>query len=143
MSRSKWRKISRSSAWRSRSRPRVDVPTDDDADDDSDRADLAPAPVGESGGETVAALHWPQASMLSLKLPFGDSRFDDGGLDTSVLAIALTLQRGYSLKASGILYVKAKSVKRASARACAAVCMEERQRSWWRVYIGRWGRKAE
>jgi hypothetical protein len=57
---------------------------DDEADDDSDRADLAPAPVGESGGDTVAALHWPQASRLSLKLP---CRFDDGGLETSVLAI--------------------------------------------------------
>jgi hypothetical protein len=68
---------------------------DDDADDDRDRADLAPGPVGESGGDTVVALHWPQASRpgrLSLKFPFGDSRFDDGGLETSVLAIGLYLR---------------------------------------------------
>jgi hypothetical protein len=71
---------------------------DDDADDDRERVDLAPGPVGESGGDTVVALHWPQASRpgrLSLKLPFGDRRLDDGGLETSVLAIGLYLQRSY------------------------------------------------
>jgi hypothetical protein len=91
MSRSKWRKISRSSAVRSRPR---DVPEDEaeaDADADADDSDRAPAPVGESGGdETDVALHWPQnrPGRLSLKLPlrFGDRRFD--GLDTSTLAIS-------------------------------------------------------
>lgn len=85
MSRSKWRKISRSSARRSRSLPR-DVPADDDADEEND---LAPTPVGDSGGETAVALHCPHASRLgrlSLKLPFGDRRLD--GLETSTPAIS-------------------------------------------------------
>lgn len=71
-----------------RSRPRDEDDADADVvdEDDSDRA-LAPAAVGESGGEDVA-LHCPQNSAdgrLSLKLPFGDRRFD--GWETSMLAI--------------------------------------------------------
>jgi hypothetical protein len=68
-----------------RSRPR-DMP-DDDADEDSDLA-LAPTAVGESGGEAAVVLHWPQnrpVARLSLKLPFGDRRFDC--CETSILAI--------------------------------------------------------
>jgi hypothetical protein len=70
-----------------RSRPRDGTDDDADVDDnDSDRA-LAPVAVGESGGDAVA-LHWPQnrpVGRLSLKLPFGDRRFD--GWETSMLAI--------------------------------------------------------
>jgi hypothetical protein len=65
-----------------------DMPDDDaDADEYSDLA-LAPVAVGESGGEAAVALHWPQnraVGRLSLKLPFGDMRFD--GCETSILCL--------------------------------------------------------